>query len=103
VGDHIRPRVRVPDKWEWPVGVSLSTEIRPIIDKSWYVALNPPGDFASWARLETGSGFLSEFQSSLLGYAKTQCWTGILRRVWAIDTEHDDLELLGNRFLSQRI
>ena len=49
VGDHIRPRVRVPDSWHWPVGVSLSTEvgyqravyspdtwtweIRPIIDK----------------------------------------------------------------------
>src|SRR5579875_3047306 len=33
VGDHIRPRVRVPDSWHWPVGVSLSTEIgyqRPI-------------------------------------------------------------------------
>jgi hypothetical protein len=60
VGDHIRPRVRVPDRWHWPVGVSLSTEIgyqrpifdadtwtweiRPIIDKqwgSWYVAFNP--------------------------------------------------------------
>ena len=26
VGDHIRPRVRVPEKWRWPVGVSLSTE-----------------------------------------------------------------------------
>jgi len=60
VGDHIRPRVRVPDSWGWPVGVSLSTEIgfqrsaystdtwtweiRPIIDKSvgrWYFAINP--------------------------------------------------------------
>ncbi len=60
VGDHIRPRVRVPEKWHWPVGVSLSTEfgyqrpifsadtwtweIRPIIDKqwkSWYLAFNP--------------------------------------------------------------
>jgi hypothetical protein len=60
VGDHIRPRVRVPDSWNWPVGVSLSTEvgfqrsgystdtwtweIRPIIDKAfgrWYVAVNP--------------------------------------------------------------
>ncbi len=60
VGDHIRPRVRVPDSWHWPVGVSLSTEvgyqraqyspdtwtweIRPIIDKSigrWYLAVNP--------------------------------------------------------------
>jgi hypothetical protein len=60
VGDHIRPRVRVPDSWHWPVGVSLSTEIgyqraafdpdtwtweiRPIVDKSmgrWYWAINP--------------------------------------------------------------
>jgi hypothetical protein len=60
VGDHIRPRVRVPDSWHWPVGVSLSSEIgyqravyspdtwtweiRPIVDKSlgrWYFAVNP--------------------------------------------------------------
>lgn len=50
VGSHIRPRVRVPDTWHWPAGVSLSAEagfqklqyseddwsleIRPIIDKS---------------------------------------------------------------------
>ena len=27
VGDHIRPRVRVPGSWNCPVGVSLSTEI----------------------------------------------------------------------------
>ncbi len=63
VGDHIRPRVRVPDSWKWPVGVSLSVEagyqrypyspdtwtleIRPIIDKQigrWYMALNPTLD-----------------------------------------------------------
>jgi hypothetical protein len=60
VGDHIRPRVAVPESWGWPVGVSLSTEIgfqravyspdtwtweiRPIIDKAigrWYFAVNP--------------------------------------------------------------
>ena len=60
VGDHIRPRIRVPESWNWPVGVSLSTEIgfqrsayspdtwtweiRPIIDKAigrWYFAINP--------------------------------------------------------------
>jgi len=60
VGDHIRPRVRVPESWEWPVGLSLSTEIgyqqpsfsentwtwelRPIIDKQcgrWYFSINP--------------------------------------------------------------
>src|ERR1700683_797022 len=63
VGDHIRPRVRIPDKWHWPVGVSLSNEIgyqraafspdtwtweiRPIIDKKlgpWYLAFNPAMD-----------------------------------------------------------
>jgi hypothetical protein len=26
VGDHIRPRVHAPEKWHWPLGVSLSTE-----------------------------------------------------------------------------
>jgi len=60
VGDHIRPRVRVPEAWHWPVNVSLSTEIgyqrrsyspdswtweiRPIADKQlgrWYLAVNP--------------------------------------------------------------
>jgi hypothetical protein len=59
VGDHIRPRVRAPDQWHWPVGASLSTEfgyqrrdfssdtwtmeLRPIIDKQlgrWYLATN---------------------------------------------------------------
>ena len=63
VGDHIRPRVRVPEDWKWPVGVSISfefgyqrpefspdtwtLEIRPIIDKQigrWYMALNPSFD-----------------------------------------------------------
>lgn len=63
VGDHIRPRVRVPDSWHWPVGASLSLEfgyqraffdrdtwtleIRPIIDKQvgrWYYAVNPALD-----------------------------------------------------------
>ena len=60
VGDHIRPRIRAPESWQWPVGLSLSTEIgyqqrsfstdtwtleiRPIIDKQWgpwYIAFNP--------------------------------------------------------------
>ena len=26
VGDHIRPRVRAPESWHWPVGASLSVE-----------------------------------------------------------------------------
>lgn len=63
VGDHVRPRVRVPETWHWPVGVSLSTEIgyqraafspdtwtweiRPIVDRKigrWYLAFNPALD-----------------------------------------------------------
>ncbi len=60
-GSHIRPRVRVPEEWNFPVGLSLSTEfgyirplyapdswqleIRPIIDKTFfgklYVCYNP--------------------------------------------------------------
>jgi hypothetical protein len=27
VGDHIRPCFRIPKKWHWPVGVSLSNEV----------------------------------------------------------------------------
>jgi len=63
VGDHIRPRVRIPSKWKWPVGLSLSNEIgyqrrkfsvdtwtwemRPVIDKQmgpWYLSFNPTFD-----------------------------------------------------------
>src|SRR5713101_2539328 len=66
VGDHIRPRLRIPESWHWPVGVSLSNEIgyqrrsfspdtwtweiRPIIDKKigrWYLSFNPALD-RSW-------------------------------------------------------
>ncbi|HKW57510.1 MAG TPA: hypothetical protein VJN42_09150 [Candidatus Acidoferrum sp.] len=63
VGDHIRPRLRIPKKWNWPVGLSLSNEIgyqrrqfstdtwtwemRPIVDKQigrWYLGFNPTFD-----------------------------------------------------------
>jgi hypothetical protein len=63
VGDHIRPRFRVPEKWKWPVGLSISNEIgyqrrqfstdtwtwevRPIVDKKvgpWYLSFNPTLD-----------------------------------------------------------
>jgi hypothetical protein len=63
VGDHIRPRFRVPPGWHWPVGVSVSNEIgyqrhkfsedtwtweiRPIIDQKigrWYWSINPTMD-----------------------------------------------------------
>jgi hypothetical protein len=63
VGDHIRPRFRIPEKWHWPLGLSISNEIgyqrrqfsadswtwevRPIIDKKagrWYLSFNPTLD-----------------------------------------------------------
>ncbi len=75
VGDHIRPRVRAPEGWNLPVGLSLSAEIgyqrrafstdtwtlelRPIIDKQWkrwYVSINPVLDRALQGE-STGNGF----------------------------------------------
>jgi hypothetical protein len=65
VGNHVRPRIRVPESWGLPVGLGLSTEvgyqrrsfsvdtwsveIRPIIDGDWgrwYAAFNPVLDVA---------------------------------------------------------
>ena len=65
LGNQIRPRVTVPDRWKWSVGASLSAEfgffrptdtssfiwqgeIRPIIDKTYgdfYLAFNPNVEF----------------------------------------------------------
>jgi hypothetical protein len=89
VGSHIRPRVRVPDEWHWPVGVSLSSEfgyqracystdtwtveIRPIIDKQagkLYVAFNP-----AFGRSLHGPGVRNSFDFSpnfKLGYGLTK-------------------------------
>jgi hypothetical protein len=76
VGSHIRPRVMVPKKWNWPVGVSLSMEggyqkreyseddwsleIRPIVDKqigNLYVSLNPTFD-KSFHGLNKNEGYV---------------------------------------------
>jgi hypothetical protein len=85
VGDHIRPRVRVPEQWHWPVGVSLSNEIgyqrprfspdtwtweiRPIVDKQlgpWYLSFNPTLE-RSWHGPSVGRGV--EFSPNFkLGY-----------------------------------
>jgi hypothetical protein len=65
VGDHFRPRVRAPDSWKLPVGLSMSAEVgyqrkayspdtwtlelRPVIDKQigrLYLAFNPTFDRA---------------------------------------------------------
>jgi hypothetical protein len=77
VGDHIRPRLSVPARLHWPVGLSLSQEIgyqqrrfsvdtwtweiRPIVDRQlgrWYVSLNPTIERAlSGATAGTGFSF----------------------------------------------
>jgi hypothetical protein len=60
VGSHLRPRLTIPESWNWPLGLSLSSEIgyqrreyssdtwsleiRPIIDKNFkwvYLSFNP--------------------------------------------------------------
>ncbi len=80
VGNHIRPRVRVPEEWHCPVGLSLSMEvgyqkpkfsedtwtweIRPIIDKQfgrWYAAVNPAFE-RSFSGANSARGF--EFSPS---------------------------------------
>jgi hypothetical protein len=88
-GDHIRPRVRIPESWGWPVGVSLSTEvgyqrpqvsqdtwtweIRPIIDKTlgrWYMSVNPALERA-WVGPDVTKGI--EFSpAATVGYDLTR-------------------------------
>ena len=89
VGSNIRPRVRIPEEWSWPVGVSLSgevgykrrsftedtwsCEIRPIIDKEWgrwYFSVNPSFE-KSLHGLNSSEGF--EFApSAKIGFEVTK-------------------------------
>jgi hypothetical protein len=93
VGDHIRPRVRVPESWNWPVGVSLSTEIgyqrpifssdtwtweiRPIVDKQlgkFYLGFNPALERSFHGpSVHQGVGFSPAFK---LGYNFTRKLSG---------------------------
>jgi len=76
VGDHIRPRFAIPEKWHWPVGLSISNEIgyakpqyamntwtweiRPIIDKQmgrFYWSINPVFD-RSFQGPDVNKGFV---------------------------------------------
>ena len=76
VGSHIRPRVRLPESYHFPLGLSMSAEVgwqkrvfsvndwtlelRPVIDKKWdkwYVAFNPTFDKALHG-LEADKGFV---------------------------------------------
>jgi hypothetical protein len=111
VGDHIRPRVRAPDSWHLPVGLSLSTEVgyqravyspdtwtwelRPIIDKSlgrWYLALNPALE-RTWHGPDIAQG-LGFSPGAKVGYDFTNKVSGGLEyyadygRLGAFDTLH---------------
>ena len=112
VGDHIRPRVRAPDSWHLPVGLSLSTEIgyqravyspdtwsweiRPIVDKTlgrWYLAFNPALE-RTWhgPDVKQGIGFAP---GAKVGYDFTSKVSGGLEyyadygRIGAFDALHD--------------
>ena len=83
-GAHIRPRFAVPEKWRWPVGVSLSNEIgyfrrqfstdtwtweiRPIVDRKdgpWYWSVNPTLDRSfHGASVSQGVVFSPDFKFS---------------------------------------
>ncbi len=112
VGSHIRPRVRVPEKWRWPVGVSLSMEfgyqrplfspdtwtweIRPIVDKTvgrWYFAVNPALE-RTWHGPDVNQG-LGFAPAAKISYDFTKQITGGLEyyadygSITSIDRLHD--------------
>lgn len=82
LGNQIRPRITVPESWNWGVGASLSLEfgffrphsdsaffwqgeVRPIVDKSFgnlYLAFNPNIDFVVSGN-DKGIGFSPQFKS----------------------------------------
>ena len=82
LGNQVRPRVTVPEKWGWSLGASLSAEfgffrphadsafiwqgeLRPIIDKTagnWYFAFNPNIEFQVSGD-EKGFGLTPQFKS----------------------------------------
>jgi hypothetical protein len=117
VGDHIRPRFRIPESWKWPVGISISNEIgyqrrpysttlwdweiRPIIDKQigpWYLSFNPAFDRALQGP-DTKRGF--EFSPNFkIGYDFTKKinggfeYYGALGPVTGFDPFRDQMQQL---------
>ena len=82
LGNQVRPRITVPEKWKWPFGASLSVEfgffrpddtthffwqgeVRPIIDKTfgdWYFSFNPNIDFTISGN-DKGIGISPQFKT----------------------------------------
>ena len=117
VGDHIRPRVRIPAGWHWPVDVSISTEIgyqrraystdtwtweiRPIADKQlgrWYLSFNPALD-RSFHGLEVRKGvtFAPNFKASYDVTKKVAVgleYYGALGSITGFDPLHDQQQAI---------
>lgn len=101
VGNHLRPRVRAPERWRLPVGLGLSAEIgyqrpefsadtwtlelRPIIDQQvgpWYWAFNPVFDHA--IRGENGGRGLEFSPAAKVSYSVTPKLSGGLEFYGAV-------------------
>jgi hypothetical protein len=100
VGDHIRPRFRIPESWHWPVGVSLSNEIgyqRPEFSADSWDLGNPSHrrqenaplvselqsharPLVSWPWRDQGVVFSSNFKSVTTSLNES-CRAGVLRFV----------------------
>lgn len=93
VGSHLRPRVRIPEQWHWPIGLSLSIEVgyqrarfdrdtwtwelRPIADKQigrWYFAVNTAFE-RTWHGPDVGIG-LGFSPAAKVSYDFTKVITG---------------------------
>ncbi len=92
VGDHIRPRVRAPESWKWPVSASISfefgyqrrifstdtwtLEIRPILDRTIGTLVHgvqpDVRPVLSRAVGASGAGFFAGFQSGLRHHEENQ-------------------------------
>jgi hypothetical protein len=117
VGDHIRPRVRAPESWHWPVGVSISTEIgyqrrsyspdswtweiRPIVDKQidrWYLGFNPALERSFHGlSVHQGVGFAPGFKGSYDVTKKVTVgieYYGDLGSVTGFDPLHQQLQAI---------
>jgi len=117
VGDHIRPRVRAPESWHWPVGASLSMEIgyqravfsqdtwtweiRPILDKQarrWYFVVNPALE-RTWHGPDIRKG-LDFAPAAQIGYDFTKKINGALEyyadygRITSVDRLHDQQQMI---------
>jgi hypothetical protein len=114
VGSHLRPRVRAPESWALPVGLSLSAEfgyqrrdfsedtwsmeLRPIIDKQlgrWYGSLNPTVERA-FHGAGTSAGFELSPNAALTYDATSKVNVGV-EYYGALGSTRGGLDALGDQ------